>query len=87
MSSHEDEIEAIYARVQATAAALMTGEQAVRPMAVAGAFAAVALQIYKTALTNEDYNNVIDSISEYRDDVKAFEPFIELIGSEDNTVH
>ena len=41
-------------------------------MAVAGIMLAQALSIYKTAMNDEDYNNMIDTISDSRDKVKSF---------------
>ena len=41
-------------------------------MAVAGIMLAQALSIYRTAMNDEDYNNMIDTISNSRDKVKSF---------------
>jgi hypothetical protein len=41
-------------------------------MAVAGIMLAQALSIYKTAMNDEDYNNMIDTISDSRHKVKSF---------------
>ena len=41
-------------------------------MAVAGIMLAQALSIYRTAMNDEDYNNMIDTISDSRDKVKSF---------------
>lgn len=41
-------------------------------MAVAGIMLAQALSIYKTAMNDDDYNKMIDTISESRDKVKSF---------------
>jgi len=40
-----------------------------KPFAVAAVFTMVALQIYKTSLSAEDYNMMVDSISENRDKI------------------
>jgi two-component SAPR family response regulator len=42
------------------------------PMEVAGIMVAQALTIYKSALSEEDYNRMIDNISSSRDKVKTF---------------
>lgn len=43
------------------------------PMEVAGIMMAQALTIYKSAMSEEDYNRIVDSISASRDQVKTFE--------------
>lgn len=40
-----------------------------KPFAVAAVFTMVALQIYKTSLSAEDYNMMVDSISENRNKI------------------
>ena len=42
-----------------------------KPFAVAAVFTMVALQIYKTSLSAEDYNMMVDSISESRDKIQT----------------
>jgi len=42
-------------------------------MAVAGVMLAQALSIYKTAMNDEDYNRMVDNISESRDKVQSFD--------------
>ena len=44
------------------------------PTAIAGVMVAQAMSIYKTVLSDEDYNNMIDFILENKDRVKTFEP-------------
>lgn len=46
------------------------------PMAVAGVMMAQALSIYRTAMTEDDYNEMVDAISEKRDHVKKFEQVV-----------
>lgn len=41
-----------------------------KPLAVAGIMIAQALTIYKTVLSPEEFNMMVDSISESRDQVK-----------------
>lgn len=43
------------------------------PMAVAAIMMTQALSIYKTTMTVEDYNQMVDSISANRNQVKTFE--------------
>ncbi len=44
-----------------------------RPMEVAGVMIAQALRIYKTMLSDDDFNKLVDSISNSRDKVEKFE--------------
>ena len=41
------------------------------PLAVAAVYIMIALQIYKTTLSPEDYQAIVDSISESRNDVRS----------------
>jgi hypothetical protein len=41
-------------------------------MSVAAIMMAQSLSIYKTAMSNEDYNNIVDNISASRDQVNKF---------------
>lgn len=43
------------------------------PMEVAAIMMAQALTIYKSAMSEEDYNRIVDNISSSRDKVKTFE--------------
>ena len=43
------------------------------PMAVAAIMMAQALTIYKSAMSEEDYNRIVDNMSSSRDKVKTFE--------------
>ena len=43
------------------------------PMEVAAIMMAQALTIYKTAMSKEDYNRMVDNISASRDKVKTFQ--------------
>ena len=52
-----------------------------KPFAIAAIFTMIALQIYKTSLSKEDYDKMVDSISENRDKIKSLpemvkEPFM-----------
>ena len=46
-----------------------------QPQLVAGVFMAQALRLYKSFLDNDEYNNMVDTISESRDSI---EPFLNL---------
>lgn len=46
-------------------------EEGHTPFAVAAAYALVALQVYKTSLSDEDYNKMVDSIYESRGSVQS----------------
>lgn len=43
-------------------------------MAIAGIMMAQALSIYKTALSNDEFDRIIEAISNSRDQVKTFQP-------------
>jgi len=48
-----------------------------KPLEIAATMMAQALSIYKTVLNEEDYNSMVDSISDSRDKVKSFDgPYI-----------
>jgi TRAP-type uncharacterized transport system substrate-binding protein len=51
---------------------LMLGEY--DPMYVAAVMMAQALSIYRTGMDEEDYNKIVDSMSENRDKVQTFNP-------------
>ena len=42
------------------------------PMGIAAAMSVVSLKLYKTMLNEEDYNRMIDSISERRADIVPY---------------
>ena len=43
------------------------------PMAMAAVFTVMGLQIYRTCMNDEDFNNMIDNISASRSMVKGFD--------------
>lgn len=45
-----------------------------KPFAVAAVHVMIALQMYKTALSDEEYNLMVDSISDSRDQIKSLAP-------------
>ena len=79
-----DTMDELMANAQGLAAGLMTKYDA-SPLVIAGTFAALALQIYRSTLTREDYDSLVDAISEHRDEVQTFPVFLEE--DEDRVVH
>ena len=71
-----DTMDELMANAQGLAAGLMTKYDA-SPLVIAGTFAALALQIYRSSLTREDYDSLVDAISEHRDEVQTFPVFLE----------
>lgn len=43
------------------------------PMAIAAVMTAISMSIYKTAMNAADYDRMVDSISDRRDQVKTFD--------------
>ena len=67
--SDEKEMQVIANRIyQITGEIIAEGTQ---PFAIAAVLTMVALQIYKTSLSADDYNKMVDSISEDRDRIKS----------------
>ena len=79
-----DTMDELMANAQGLAAGLMTKYDA-SPLVIAGTFAALALQIYRSSLTREDYDSLVDAISEHRDEVQTFPVFLE--DEDDRVVH
>ena len=71
-----DTMDELMANAQGLAAGLMTKYDA-SPLVIAGTFAALALQIYRSSLSSEDYDSLVDAISEHRDEVQTFPVFLE----------
>ena len=49
--------------------------------AIAAALTMVAMQIYKSALSKEDYDKMVDSISDSRDQVMSLNDIVKNAGS------
>ena len=62
--------EKLFQRVYDVAAELVTQEDA-KPFAVAAVFVLVGLQMYRTSMTDEDYNKMVESIFKSRNEVKS----------------
>jgi len=61
----------IYNAAQGFAGGLMT-EFNVNPLEIAAVFSAISLQIYKSNLSEEEFNEVVDAISDSRTLVRPF---------------
>lgn len=59
-------------------------EQESEPLLVAAALAATAMGIYKLTLSPDDYDNMIDVISNNRDIIK---PFVEVEPTQSGPLH
>ena len=49
--------------------------------AIAAALTMIAMQIYKSSLSKEDYDKMIDSISDSRDQVMSLNDIVKNVGS------
>ena len=47
-----------------------------KPYAIAGMYSMIALQIYKTTMTEQDYNSIVDHISSSRDRVQRLDKML-----------
>ncbi len=50
-------------------------EEGINPFACAAVMTKLAFMIYKTSLNAEDYNSMINAISDSRDEIKSFEEY------------
>ena len=50
-------------------------EEGINPFACAAIMTKLAFMIYKTSLNAEDYNSMINEISDNRDKIKSFEEY------------
>ena len=72
----DSELEDLYAEyLRFHAERIMAGND---PMAVAGVLMAQALSMYRTALNEDEYNQLVDEISRQRDNVKRLDSGITL---------
>ena len=69
MTDQTDDIEAVYAAVQGFSNGLM-GKMSIDPLVVAAVLTSTALSIYKTTLSPEDFDDIVDAIANSRDNVK-----------------
>ena len=75
----------LYTAAQGFAGGLMT-EFNVNPLAVAAVFSAISLQIYKSSLSDDEFNSMVDTISDSRLEIERFEPFVNW-NQADNIIH
>jgi hypothetical protein len=71
MSKKDHNLEGIYNEVVLIIEKLLNEEH--DPMAVAAVFASQALGLYKTVLSDNDYNTMVDSIVDKKDRIQPFE--------------
>jgi hypothetical protein len=50
-------------------------EEGINPFACAAVMTKLAFMIYKTSLNAEDYNSMINAISDSRNEIKSFEEY------------
>ena len=82
MSDHDEEdLQAIMAAVQGFTHALMVKMKA-DPLEVAAVLATTAMSIYKTTLSDEEFNNMVDAISDSRMNIMPFS-----VGPPNDTIH
>ena len=72
MSNEDAELIAITDRMYKLTTELVA--DGYKPFAVAAVHVMVALQIYKTALSDKEYNLMVDSISDSRNQIKSLAP-------------
>jgi hypothetical protein len=63
------ELEQVYAEYIAFTDQMITKH---KPMGVAGVMMAISLSMYKTSMSEEEYNSIVDVISSSRNNVKKF---------------
>jgi hypothetical protein len=71
MSKEDHNLEYIYNEVLMTIEKLLKEEH--DALAIAAVFASQALGLYKTVLSDKDYNTMVDSIVDRKDKVQPFE--------------
>ena len=71
MSKKDHNLEHIYNEVLMVIEKLLNEEH--DPLAVAAVFASQAMGLYKTVLSDKDYNTMIDSIVDKKDKIQPFE--------------
>ena len=71
MSKEDNNLEHVYNEVLLVIERLLKEDQ--NPLAVAAVLASQAMGLYKTVLSDEDYETMIDSLVEKKDNVQPFE--------------
>lgn len=66
----DDSFDAVYQTILNELTRLSTGND---PLTVAAIMITQGLSVYKTLLSDAEYNNFVDLLSEYRDEIVPFE--------------
>lgn len=69
MNEHAQELHEISDRMYELTGKLI--EEGQKPFAIAAIYIMIAMQIYRTMLSDEDYNQMVDAISMNRDQVQT----------------
>ena len=78
MQDETKDIESLLTAVQGFSSTLVSKFDA-EPLAVAGVLAATALSIYKSALNTQEYNSIVDAISDSRDQARTLEDMADTL--------
>jgi len=71
MSEKNDSLEYVYSEVLMVMERLLKEDQ--NPLAIAAVLASQALGLYKTVLSDKDYDSMIDSLVDKKDSVQPYE--------------
>lgn len=71
--TNDDQMLAIEATYMELTSSLI--DKGISPYAMAAIMTKLAMMIYKTSLNAEDYNLMVDSISDRRDQIKSFNDY------------
>lgn len=71
MSEKDNSLEYVYNEVMMVMERLLNEDQ--NPLAVAAVFASQAMGLYKTVLSDTDYDTMIESLVEKKDSIKPYE--------------
>ena len=71
MSEKDNSLEYVYNEVLMVMERLLKEDQ--NPLAIAAVLASQAMGLYKTVLSDEDYNSMIDSLVDKKDNVQPYE--------------
>lgn len=69
MTDKEEKLEILYHKLLLTIDELLENND---PLMIAGCMMAQSLSLYRTTLSEEDYNKILDGIIERRNQVKTF---------------
>jgi len=71
MSEKDDSLEYVYSEVLMVMERLLKEDQ--NPLAIAAVLASQALGLYKTVLSDKDYDSMIDSLVDKKNSVQPYE--------------